>query len=91
MTTDTMPEPIPIVRCQCEGHPLASNGCICPASERALRAGAALTDEQREWCLGEVASVEGYARSDGEDLNDADLGRLVLAAWADFARDKGLL
>ena len=60
-------------------------------AEKALRAGAALTPEQREWAADEIASVEGYTRPDLSTISDADLGREVLDAWIDFCRDKGLI
>lgn len=85
----------PTVPCQCEGHPLASEGCICPPDERFLRyvkAGhGALTDEQRERCLDEIATVEGYERSDYEGDTDAGIAGGVISAWIDYCRDKGLL
>lgn len=83
-----------------EGCPCYSDGhceCACGPSERVLRAivytgGApALTPEQREWCLSEIGSVEGYARKDYEAAHDVIVARGVLDAWTDYARDKGVL
>jgi hypothetical protein len=50
-----------------------------------------MTAEQRDWCLNEIASVEGYSRSDFEGECDGGLARGVLDAWRDYCRDKGLL
>lgn len=91
-----MPGKIPDAPCLCfDGGPFDKDddgpGCMCGISERALRAGVALTQEQREWCLNEIASVEGHSRKDWESENDADLGRGVLSAWTDYCRDKGLM
>lgn len=82
-----MPAPIPIVACCIDDE----EGCACGLTERALRAGAALTAEQREWCLHEIGSIEGHTREDHEGSNDADLCRAVLSAWTDYCRDKGLM
>jgi hypothetical protein len=50
-----------------------------------------MTEDQRNWALDEIASVEGYSRSDYEDADDAMVARGVLDAWTDYCRDKGLL
>ena len=50
-----------------------------------------MTIEQRNECLDEIDRVEGYDRSDYENEDDARLAGSVLFAWADYARDKGLL
>lgn len=72
-----------------------SDGCICPAAERALRAISRgdyeLTDSAREWALSQVASVEGYERSAYEGLADRHVAQGVLDAWTDYCRDKGLM
>jgi hypothetical protein len=73
-----------------------SRECVCGPSERVLRAvidtgDIRLTPEQREWCLSEIASVEGYSRADYEGTHDVDIAHGVLDAWTDFCRDKGLL
>lgn len=79
------------------GCPCAmQDGCLCNAEERVLRLCKAgkmqpLTPDQREECLREIGSVEGYDRKDYESLPDADVASGVLHAWADFCRDKGLL
>ena len=70
-------------------------GCMCGREERVLRAVIAgqyrpLTSEERAWCTREIASVEGCSESDGEG-SDADAARMVLNAWVDYCRDKGLL
>ena len=81
--------------CVCYGP--ASDGCLCPDTERALRAYIAgrlmppMTPEQREWCLTEISSVEGYTRAEYEGVDDAGLARGVLEAWVSYCRDIGLL
>lgn len=82
--------------CVCYGP--QTRGCICSTQERVLRLYAdttiampPLTPEQRDWCLDDIATVEGYARSDYETATDRDLCRGVLHAWLDYCRDKGLL
>lgn len=72
--------------------------CVCGDSEAVLRWWAykpgylpAMTPEQREWALDEIASVEGYRRSDHEGESDVNLSKSVLGAWVDFCRDKGLI
>lgn len=72
-------------------------GCICPPSEKALRAWkrgeitTPMNADQREFCLTEIGQVEGYTRADHAEDNDADLASAVLDAWTDYARDKGLI
>jgi hypothetical protein len=70
-------------------------GCVCPDGERALRhimgGHATMTAEQREWCLSEIGRVEGYDRKDHESDGDVDLAQVVIWAWNDYCRDKGLL
>lgn len=72
--------------------------CQCGPAERVLRAyidgGIGLpemTQQQRDWCLSEIDSVEGYDRKDHETEADPQLARSVLSAWTDFCRDKGML
>lgn len=72
--------------------------CVCGITERALRAWISgsvhineMTPEQREWCLSEIDSVEGYTRLAYEAADDSQLASGVLAAWQDYCRDKGLL
>lgn len=84
--------------CNHEGYPFAAADCICPAQERVLRGYIrndsnlpVMTPAQREWCLEEIDSVEGYDRKEYEPYSDADLASTVLHAWTDFCRDKGLL
>jgi hypothetical protein len=52
---------------------------------------ASLNDEQREWCLAEIDSVEGYRRDDYLNEPDAEVARGVMDAWIDYCRDKGLM
>jgi len=81
--------------CICPGMGGEDGGCVCPKAERALRAISRgdyeLTDEAREWCLDQIASVEGYERSHYKDEADRHVARGVLDAWTDYCRDKGLL
>jgi len=71
--------------------------CVCGDTEKALRGWmsgritAPMTPEQREWCLSEIGSVEGYDRADYEGETDAGLARNVIGAWMDYCRDKGSL
>jgi hypothetical protein len=84
------------IKCVCY-EPEEGLSCICANEERALRGYAAglvlppMTAAQREWCLSEIDSVEGYRRKEYETETDKDLARGVLHAWVDFCRDKGLL
>jgi hypothetical protein len=87
---------LPEVPCRCwSTEVLEENGCICGPSERVLRGvkngDARLTDEQREWCLGEIDKVEGYSRDEYDIADDFTLANGVLCAWTDYCRDKGLL
>lgn len=86
------------VPCSCYSDHDHGMSCPCGADERVLRAyisGLAtlppMTPEQREWCLNEIASVEGYDRKDYEPCGDAEMASGVLGAWVDYCRDKGLL
>lgn len=96
-TMNEMPDcPYPPVSCVCYKEE-AHMPCVCGMSERALRAWSGgvveiepMTPEQREWCLSEIDSVEGYARKDYEASDDGRLARGVLSAWHDYCRDKGL-
>lgn len=98
-----MTEPLPLLAaiapqtCLCfpEGE-----GCVCLDSERACRAYAyplpempmpPMTPVQREECLAEIATVEGYERTDYDACTDQDLAHGVLSAWQSYCRDKGLL
>jgi hypothetical protein len=71
--------------------------CVCGDEEKVLRAylGSSsmppMTAKQREECLEEIASVEGYDRKDYETESDANLARGVLHAWTSYCHDKGLL
>lgn len=71
-------------------------GCVCTETERQLRAFTAgmpsmgqMTPAQREWCLSEIDSVEGWSRAEHEHDADHELARNVLNAWRDYCRDKG--
>ena len=81
----------------CSADPYGEGGCACPTEERALRAWKdskpmpPMTSEQRDWCLNEIGQIEGYRREDHEQEADPDLARVVLNAWTDYCRDKGLL
>ena len=84
--------------CICLGLQADKDNCVCPPLERFMRAYAerlpmtAMSPEQREECIQEVIYCsEGSNRTDYEALSDQDLARGVLYAWADYARDKGLL
>lgn len=75
-----------------------SGGCACGEQERPLRAWAygngpmpPMTLLHREYCLTEIAKVEGFSWKEHENDADADLARTTLNAWTDFCRDKGLL
>lgn len=71
--------------------------CVCSWGERGLRLfmwrmnTAPMTPGQRDWCLDEIAAVEGFDRSDYADRPDHELAGGVFEAWVDFCRDKGLL
>ena len=72
--------------------------CVCCPAERGLRAFARpgntmppMTTVQREACLQEIASVEGYTRQGYVTATDQDLAIGVLHALADYCLDKGLL
>jgi hypothetical protein len=73
--------------------------CCCPNGEQVLRAYAYVEDtslplmnmDQHAWCVAQIESVEGHSADGHEPLTDRDLASGVLEAWADFARDKGLL
>lgn len=69
--------------------------CECGITEKFLRSIIAneqsLTQEQREWCLNEIDSVEGYERKHYESGPDELIANGVLSAWVDYCRDKGLM
>lgn len=80
--------------CMCWGD----DSCMCTPMERALRGWTrasstmpAMTAEQRDLCLQEIAQVEGYDRAEWEGEGDAALANGTLSAWIDYCRDKGLL
>lgn len=89
-------EPTPLT---CLDHGPCACGmaaCWCPPTEKVLRMiiegrDIVLDDEQREWCLSEIARVEGYDRKDYEQGTSTDLACGVLDAWTDYCRDKGLM
>lgn len=83
-------------RCQCYA-PDVPMPCVCGPTEKFLRAVAHgesfLLPVQRDWCLAELARIEGwmdhvdeYRTAPGATVADA-----VLRAWQDAARDKGPL
>lgn len=90
---------LPAVPVKCVCYDSQAQPCVCLPTERVLRwwsqqgnAGCNLmTAAQREWCLDEIASVEGYKREDYELQPDADVARDVLNAWRDYCRDKGMI
>ena len=75
----------------------ATIGCLCPPVERALRGWSSgkltvpMTKNQREYCLKEIAMVEGHTREEHEQDNDRQLALSVIDAWVDYSRDKGML
>jgi hypothetical protein len=87
----------PAAPCCWPDHP--AGRCVCSNTERALRAWGdnvpgimpPMTLEQREYCLAEIDSVEGWKRVDHEADGDSDLAAATLHAWTDFCRDKGLI
>lgn len=93
---------LPGVKCQCM---VCAADCICPPNELALRAwssisnivtgqstaGRAMTPGEREWCFQEIDQVEGYCRANHANETDSQLARVVLNAWRDYARDKGMI
>lgn len=91
--SDNLTEPFAVCECQCGGVMT----CECGTEERAIRAYAGgapmppMTVIQREWCLREIDSVEGYDRRDHGKAPDDVLASTVLRAWVDYCRDKGLL
>jgi hypothetical protein len=86
---------LPHVACECWDLEDGDSSCVCGASERVLRAihrgQVKLTDDQREWCLSEIAAVEGYTRAEYAMADDATIAHGVMCAWTDYCRDKGLL
>lgn len=85
-----------IVKCCCSVGEAV--GCQCGPIERVLRTYMNNPSElppmnptQREWCLLEIKSVEGYNSKEHETDTDAQLARTVLSAWMDYCRDKGML
>jgi hypothetical protein len=73
--------------------------CICGDEERVLRGYTRkqpglipMTVEQREWCVENIVSVEGYDdRAEYASLPDSELASTVLSAWTDYCRDKGMM
>lgn len=96
-------DPVPTVACCMADGWLdadqAACGCVCSPDERLLRAYAEgrmpadcpMPPLARAWCLDEIRHVEGYDWTKHVKDTDQDLARTVLAAWTDYARDKGLL
>lgn len=70
--------------------------CVCTDAEKMLRVIAdnevsPLTPEEKQECFAEIDKVEGYSSSLVANGSDQQIARTVLAAWADYARDKGML
>lgn len=98
-----MPNCPEVAHCHCypeqerEANARGTTHCVCGESEKALRGWlneripTPMTAEQREWCLREIDSVEGFDRKDYYGTSDAVLAAGVLSAWQDYCRDKGLL
>lgn len=91
---DEIPDCPPFKRCVCYAD--CRMPCVCGDTERALRQWKCgelppMSVEQREWCLSQIASVEGCNREDYERLDDSELANGVLSAWMAFCRDKGLM
>lgn len=89
----TIPNPPPTPTCPCYGP---GGNCVCGDDEIFLRGWVAgvlppMTPPQREWCLDEIAQVEGFSRKDYEEATDEMLARGVLSAWTSYCRDKGLI
>lgn len=89
-----MPNYPRVNHCHCYGTP---EHCVCGETEKALRGWCngritqKMTPDQREWCLQEIDSVEGYERQHYQTCSDELLANGVLSAWVDYCRDKGLL
>ena len=73
------------------------DSCVCGPMERVLRAYCdgvdmpAMTKEQREECLRQIDSAEGYEASEHANESDRDLSRTVIGAWTEYCRDQGLI
>lgn len=75
------------------------DACCCAPDERVLRAYSEqrytgpMTAAQRAWCVAEAerAGEGAYRREELAALNDEDLARTVLSAWADYCRSQGWL
>lgn len=76
---------------------MGDDRCICSDVECAIRAWAngnmsiPMNAIQRNYCLNEIDSVEGYSRKEYETATDRQVANAVLSAWVDYCRDKGLL
>lgn len=91
------------VPCTCEGFCDKPDGspsdhCLCAragGAERVLRfvmeTDGRLAPAQREWCLAEIDSIEGFRRQDYEASTDAEIASATIDAWIDYCRDKGML
>jgi hypothetical protein len=86
------------VGCVC--FPDEPDCCACPDGEAVLGAFsrddcplklAPMTIDQRAWCIEQIESLEGHKADAQEAIDDSELAAMVLVAWADYARDKGLL
>jgi hypothetical protein len=74
--------------CQCAGFPTNDqvDACFCTAENRAIRAFAgggmlAMTAEQRQECLDELATIEGFSRPEDAAASDVALAQRVRRAW----------
>lgn len=93
MTID-MPD-VPAVGC-CEFYgPEDERGCRCHAVERALRAWfqgrhrEPMTEEQRDWCLAEIRSIDPVSAPHFVDEEDQRLAGAVLVAWVGWLEENG--
>jgi hypothetical protein len=79
----------------CGGY--GDGNCVCGENERVLRGYLRkellppMTAQQRQWCLHEIDSVEGWSAADYVNESDNVLARTVLCAWTDYCQDKGIL
>lgn len=68
--------------------------CVCNDTEKALRLTGRgmlqMTYSQREWCLEEIETTNGYRRFDYRLATDAQVASGVLQAWSEYHLDKGL-
>jgi hypothetical protein len=69
--------------------------CVCEDTEKGLRlvgqGRAAMTSEQRAWCLQEIDQTKGYLRAAYEQSTDVELASGTLQARTNFCRNRGFL